>query len=56
VELARAEGHAAAISRVSTQPRKHEGHEEDLFLFRPDEKTVYVANEFSYRFDKVVLE
>jgi sugar lactone lactonase YvrE len=22
----------------------------------PDDKTVYVANEFSYRFDKVVLE
>jgi DNA-binding beta-propeller fold protein YncE len=22
----------------------------------PDEKTVYIANEFSYRFDKVVLE
>ena len=22
----------------------------------PDERTVYVANEFSYRFDKVVLD
>jgi hypothetical protein len=22
----------------------------------PDEKTVYIANEFSYRFDKVILD
>jgi len=32
------------------------GQDPEAFAVSPDEKTVYVANEFSYRFDKVTLD